>query len=182
MQNHTECHCVNRASLLLHDSMPRDKRSGGSGAAAGGLGSTSYLHHFQRQQRKQQQQQPQQEYRQSSSQLQSPNQHHQEQLQNMLDCHCPRHFNVFEEDVERHAHLPKPHSVFIRKCRCDCLVNNQTCLRFKHGEEGFPWKIANAYWNVIANRQFAHMVNIMYAWVVVPAIIDHIFYKQLEYS
>ncbi|KAI8121928.1 hypothetical protein CVS40_7106 [Lucilia cuprina] len=133
MQNHTECHCVNRASLLLHDSMPRDKRSGGS---VGGLGSTSSLHHFQRQQRKQQQLQ--QDYRQSSSlQLQSPNQHHQEQLQNMLDCHCPRHFNVFEEDVERHAHLPKPHSVFIRKCRCDCLVNNQTCLRFKHGEEGF---------------------------------------------
>ncbi|XP_065357127.1 DNA topoisomerase 1-like [Calliphora vicina] len=129
MQNHTECHCVNRGSLL-HDSMPRDKRSGGSGAG-GGLGSTSYLHHFQRQQRKQQHRQSQP---QSQQQLQS---HHQQQLQNMLDCHCPRHFNVFEEDVERHAHLPKPHSVFIRKCRCDCLVNNQTCLRFKHGEEGF---------------------------------------------
>lgn len=125
MQNHTECHCVNRGSLL-HDSMPRDKRSGGSG---------SYLHRFQRQHKKQEQQQ--QQYRQSQSQQPLQFHHHQQQLQNMLDCHCPRHFNVFEEDVERHVHLPKPHSVFIRKCRCDCLVNNQTCLRFKHGEEGF---------------------------------------------
>lgn len=143
MQNHTECHCVNRASLL-HDYMPRGKRSGGSGriaaAAVGGLGlgssstgNTNYLQHFQRSQNKKEHQLQQQQQQQYQQQFQ----HHEQQLQNMLDCHCPRHFNVFEEDVERHAHLPKPHSVFIRKCRCDCLVNNQTCLRFKHGEEGF---------------------------------------------
>ncbi|XP_058977289.1 sarcoplasmic reticulum histidine-rich calcium-binding protein [Musca domestica] len=137
MQNHTECHCVNRASLQ-YESMPRGKRSG------------SWQHHHPR-----------------SSQLQKPPHHHQHKShlqasaaaaaspmsrsditspgqpqyhhysENMLSCHCPRHFSALEEDVERYAHLPRPHTVVTRKCRCDCLANNPTCLRFKHGEEGF---------------------------------------------
>lgn len=148
MQNHTECHCVNRASLQ-YDSMPRGKRSG------------SWQHHqVQRPSQHHQYQshqplvsqssdikpQPQlqlqsqsQSQTQTSAQMQMPlpmiQYHH--QSENMLSCHCPRHFSALEEDVERYAHLPRPHTVFTRKCRCDCLPNNQTCLRFKHGEEGF---------------------------------------------
>ncbi|KAM7353846.1 uncharacterized protein ACRADG_005768 isoform 2-T4 [Cochliomyia hominivorax] len=157
MQNHTECHCVNRGSLL-HDYMPRGKRSGGSAAnmvsaVAGGLdyGSSSYLH---RPHNKREPQQQQQQHRQSSQiQFNHHLHHHEQQLQNMLDCHCPRHFNVFEEDVERHAHLPKPHSVFIRKCRCDCLVNNQTCLRFKHGEEGFSLEDRKFFYLALSEKK-----------------------------
>lgn len=115
MQNHTECHCVNRGSLQF-DSMPRDKRSG-----------NSYLYHFQQQQQ-----------RKPRTQLQAQYQEHQQPpSQNTLHCKCPKHFTVFEQDIERHAHLPRPHSISIRKCRCDCVVNDQSCLRFKNGEEGF---------------------------------------------
>ena len=118
MQNHTECHCVNRGSLQL-DSIPRDKRSG-----------SRYFNRFQQRQRKQEPE--------LQSQLHAQYQEHQQpQLQNTLACNCPKHFNVFEEDIERHAHLPTPHSVFFRKCRCDCVISNQNCLRFKNGEEGF---------------------------------------------
>uniref|UniRef100_A0A1B0BE10 Platelet-derived growth factor (PDGF) family profile domain-containing protein n=1 Tax=Glossina palpalis gambiensis TaxID=67801 RepID=A0A1B0BE10_9MUSC len=131
MQNHTECHCVNRGSLLMHDSMPRGKRSG--------------QHHQvqQWQQRQLLQQQSQQQlptstiahWRRSDILAKLQLQKQQNLMENMLSCHCPQHFNVFEEDVERHAHLPRPHSVFTRKCRCDCLLNNVMCQRFKAGEE-----------------------------------------------
>uniref|UniRef100_A0A1I8Q304 Uncharacterized protein n=1 Tax=Stomoxys calcitrans TaxID=35570 RepID=A0A1I8Q304_STOCA len=141
MQNHTECHCVNRASLQ-YESMPRGKRSG------------SWQHHRTPQIQKpsktllQYQYQPQQHLVARSDmksqthhlETQYPHRHHHHQHQrteNMLSCHCPRHFSALEEDVERHAHLPRPHTVLTRKCRCDCVANNQTCLRFKQGEEGF---------------------------------------------
>ncbi|XP_075153969.1 uncharacterized protein LOC142227364 [Haematobia irritans] len=140
MQNHTECHCVNRASLQ-YESMPRGKRSG------------SWLHnrttqnqrapkHHQQQHHQYQQQQQQSLVARSDMKYQPHieahphhNLHH--HTENMLSCHCPRHFTALEEDVERHAHLPRPHTVLTRKCRCDCLPHNQTCLRFKQGEEGF---------------------------------------------
>lgn len=115
----------------MHDSMPRGKRSG--------------QHHQaqQWQQRQLLQQQSQQQlppstiahWRRSDILAKLQLQKQQNLMENMLSCHCPQHFNVFEEDVERHAHLPRPHSVFTRKCRCDCLLNNVMCQRFKTGEE-----------------------------------------------
>lgn len=123
MHNHTECHCVNRASLQ-NDAAPRGKRSGES------------WQHLRLQ--KYQQQLPTSNHgHQPQSLHKSAMKAQQNAENNLLSCHCPRHFSVFEEDVKRYAHLPQPHTVFTRKCRCDCQLNNQTCLRFKHGEEGF---------------------------------------------
>ncbi|XP_073820924.1 uncharacterized protein [Musca autumnalis] len=137
MQNHTECHCVNRATLQ-YESMPRGKRSG------------SWQHHHPRS--LQLQNPPHHQHKNhhqaagtsaSSSSLSRsdiktpiPSQYH-HYSENMLSCHCPRHFTALEEDVERYAHLPRPHTVVTRKCRCDCVANNATCMRYKNGDEGF---------------------------------------------
>lgn len=111
MHNHTECHCVNRGSLLrdrVDESMTlRGKRSG----------QHTHQHHF-------------------SNQRAAWN-----NAQKFLrdnSCRCPRHFEPHKVEEEHRVHQPLTHYTFAWKCRCACAANNPICQRFAGGDEAFP--------------------------------------------
>lgn len=112
MSNHTECHCVNRGSLL------RDHNDNSMSLRGKRSGQHSHQRHFNTQQ--------------SGLHFTPPN-----PVQD-INCRCPRHFQLFKEDFEREVHLPQPPFTLNWKCRCACAPNNPTCHRFASGEESFP--------------------------------------------
>lgn len=122
LRNDTECHCINRTYLTsTPEFITRDKRSD--------------LVYRRR-------------TRSHIAALDAPN-----QLQERGDleydsdksqetvCRCPRHFDVFQEDIrwqptqrrlESQSNVARTYN-----CRCDCEDANASCQRFKNGDEGF---------------------------------------------
>lgn len=137
MHNHTECHCVNRGSLLRdrdEDSMAlRGKRSG---------------HHSHQHQHHHHISTPL-----SGRKLASASPVHDG---GDIDCRCPRHFQSFKlEKAMQDVHLPRLHNGFGWYCRCACAPSSSTCQRFASGEEAFPLddrKYINNMFNVLFRR------------------------------
>ncbi|XP_054741569.1 uncharacterized protein LOC129246881 [Anastrepha obliqua] len=123
LRNDTECHCINRTDLTsTPEFITRDKRSGFT---------------FRRRRP------PYFDAMDSQSNQLEDRSDTEENTENYPDdvCHCPTHFNVFQQDIELQSvqqhHEQHSHGAPTVNCFCDCANKNTPCQRLKNGEEGF---------------------------------------------
>ncbi|XP_036222671.2 uncharacterized protein [Bactrocera oleae] len=126
LRNDTECHCINRTYLTsTPEFITRDKRSN----LAYRRHTRSHIAAF-------------------DSSMEAANQLDQRSdLEYVSEksreavCRCPRHFDVFQEDIRwestQRRHESQSNVARAYNCRCDCADANASCQRFKNGDEGF---------------------------------------------
>ncbi|XP_050340783.1 uncharacterized protein LOC126767264 [Bactrocera neohumeralis] len=126
LRNDTECHCINRTYLTsTPEFITRDKRSDLAyrrrtrshiAAFDGTMDAANQLE--------------------ERSDLEYDSEKSREAV-----CRCPRHFDVFQEDIRWEAtqrrHESQTNVARTYNCRCDCADANASCQRFKNGDEGF---------------------------------------------
>ncbi|XP_067622587.1 uncharacterized protein [Eurosta solidaginis] len=116
LRNDTECHCINRTDLTSSPELnTRDKRSGLA------IRRRNQLQFYD-----------------LDSQNLRMNRNDSENDPDGV-CKCPKHFDVFQENIRLPQRQDEFHSssVQVFNCRCDCADIASPCQRFKNGEEGF---------------------------------------------